>query len=57
MSAHRSVVPGLLAGEECRAAIAAAEASGFEAMGPRYPDAYRNNDRAVVDDAGLAARL
>ncbi len=54
---HRTVLPGMLTTAECRAAIAAAEAGGFEAMGSRYPDRYRNNDRAVVDDAGLAARL
>jgi WD40 repeat protein len=54
---HRAVFPAMLTPQECRATIAAAEAGGFEAMGPRYPDAYRNNDRALLDDAGLADRL
>ena len=54
---HREIVPGVLTRGECREAIAAAEAVGFEAMGPRYPDDYRNNDRALLDDPELAARL
>lgn len=53
----RWVVPNVLTREECRDTIDAAEATGFEAMGPRYPDGYRNNDRALLDDASLAAKL
>ncbi len=51
------ILPSVLSPAECRRAIAAAETHGFEAMGPRYPDGYRNNDRLVVDDPALAARL
>ncbi len=57
MPSLRLVVPGLFSAEECVATIAAAERAGFEAMGSRYPDAYRNNDRGVLDHAGLAATL
>jgi WD40 repeat protein len=51
------LLPGALSESECVETIAAAERHGFEAMGPRYPAGYRNNDRAVVDDAKLAERL
>ncbi len=53
----RVLLPGVLSREECVAAIDAAETSGFEAMERRYPSGYRDNDRAVRDDAALAARL
>jgi len=53
----RRVVPCVLTRDECRQTIAAAEAKGFEGMGPRYPGGYRNNDRALLDDKALAARL
>ncbi len=48
---------GVLSLGECVEVISGAERAGFEAMGGRYPDGYRNNDRLVVDDPGLAARL
>jgi hypothetical protein len=54
---HREVFPGALSRDECRAAIAGAQKRGFEAMGARYPDRYRNNDRALLDDPDLAQRL
>jgi len=53
----RDLIPGVLSRGECAETIACAEAGGFEAMGPRYPSGYRNNDRAVVDDPTLAAKL
>lgn len=52
-----AVFPNVLSRVECRDAIAAAEARGFEAMGGRYPAGYRDNDRAVRDDPALAAQL
>ncbi len=42
---------------ECEALISAAEATGFSATGLLYPADYRNNDRLVIDDEGLAAAL
>ena len=53
----RALFAGTLTREECLEAIAAAEGRGFEAMGARYPNDYRNNDRALLDDAALAAKL
>jgi predicted 2-oxoglutarate/Fe(II)-dependent dioxygenase YbiX len=53
----RALIPSVLTREECAEAIASAEACGFEAMGARYPGDYRNNDRALLDDAALAGRL
>lgn len=54
---HRALVPGTLTRDECARTIAEAEGRGFDAMGSRYPNGYRNNDRALLDDAALAARL
>lgn len=53
----RAVFPSVMTREECGQMIAAAEARGFEPMGARYPDDYRNNDRALLDDEALATRL
>lgn len=50
-------IPGVLTREECLQTIAQVEGRGFEPMGARYPDGYRNNDRALLDDEGLAAEL
>ena len=43
--------------DECRRLIATVTAAGFRPMGVDYPPGYRNNDRAVLDDAELAAAL
>lgn len=51
------LLPGVLSPQECRAWIAAAEARGFEPTGGAYPPSYRDNDRLVQDDPGLAAAL
>jgi WD40 repeat protein len=50
-------VRGVLSAGECAALVEAAERSGFEKMGGDYPGGYRNNDRAIRDDAELAASL
>lgn len=51
------VVPGFLSRQECRQLTDAAQARGFAAAGSDYPPSYRNNDRQVLDDPALAARL
>jgi len=50
-------LPGLVSAEWCRNAIARIEATGLAPTGAQYPDGYRNNDRAVFDDAALAASI
>lgn len=52
-----SLLHEVLDAQERRAALARAQWVGFEAMGRHYPPGYRDNDRAVFDDAQLAARL
>ncbi|MBF5045853.1 MULTISPECIES: 2OG-Fe(II) oxygenase [Myxococcaceae] len=42
---------------ECAEVISEAEAAHFSATGRDYPPSYRDNDRLVRDDAGLAERL
>ena len=51
------VIPGFLSDDECRQLIAQSEARGFAAADSDYPPSYRNNDRQVLDDPALAARL
>ena len=51
------VIPEFLSGDECRRLIAQSEARGFGAADTDYPPSYRNNDRQVLDDPALAARL
>jgi predicted 2-oxoglutarate/Fe(II)-dependent dioxygenase YbiX len=48
---------GVLSFDECAEVIHRAESAGFEAMGRCYPSGYRNNDRLVIDDPALGARL
>lgn len=51
------VVHRFLSDTECLQLIAASEARGFYQAGDDYPPSYRNNDRQVVDDPGLARQL
>ena len=51
------VIPAFLSDDECRQLIAQSEARGFAAADSDYPPSYRNNDRQVLDDPALAARL
>lgn len=51
------VFEDFLSPAECRALIERAEQTGFRAASDDYPPSYRNNDRLVIDDASLAARL
>lgn len=41
----------------CDEVLADVTRRGFDATGEHYPRTYRNNDRLVFDDAGLATRL
>jgi WD40 repeat protein len=41
----------------CRALVEASTTAGFLPTGGTYPPSYRDNDRLVVDDRDLAARL
>ena len=52
-----TLVAGFLSRAECRELIARAEGRGFRSPEPEYPPSYRNNDRQVLDDPALAARL
>jgi hypothetical protein len=52
-----TLVAGFLSREECRELIGCAEGRGFRSPAPEYPPSYRNNDRQVLDDPALAARL
>ncbi len=47
----------MLTAKECLELQARAEGIGFEEMGDRYPEAYRNNRRVVIDDNELAHKL
>lgn len=51
------VIPAFLSDDECRQLITQSEARGFSAADSDYPPSYRNNDRQVLDDPALAARL
>ncbi|MEO0474481.1 MAG: 2OG-Fe(II) oxygenase [Planctomycetota bacterium] len=46
-----------LADDEAEAHIRMASARGYEAADRAYPPSYRNNDRLVLDDKGMAAEL
>lgn len=50
-------IPGFLSPAECRELICAAEDRGFRSAELDYPPSYRNNDRQVLNDPALAARL
>jgi hypothetical protein len=49
-----AVIDGFLTREECAGLVVRAEAVGFGSASPLYPPTYRNNDRLVMDDAGIA---
>ena len=51
------LIPGFLSPAECRELISAAEDRGFRSAELDYPPSYRNNDRQVLNDPDLAARL
>lgn len=51
------VVHDFLSSDECDALVADAERRGFTSAGPDYPPSYRDNDRLVVDQPGLAHAL
>ena len=51
------LIPGFLSKAECAALIEAAEGRGFSSAELDYPPSYRNNDRQVLTDVHLAARL
>jgi WD40 repeat protein len=48
---------GALSPDECAAQVEALEALGYGPTGASYPPSYRDNDRLVLDDAGLANEL
>jgi predicted 2-oxoglutarate/Fe(II)-dependent dioxygenase YbiX len=51
------LIQHFISASECRALIEAAEHRGFNSAELDYPPSYRNNDRQVLDDEQLAARL
>lgn len=51
------MVPNAIDASFCSSLLNDVQARGFSATGLCYPDAYRNNDRSVFDDAKLAAQL
>jgi hypothetical protein len=51
------LVPSAVNGARCTQLLRELDARGFARTGELYPDDYRNNDRVVFDDAGLAAEL
>ncbi|MBC6698237.1 2OG-Fe(II) oxygenase [Hymenobacter puniceus] len=51
------VVPGAFTATECQALLADFAHEGFQTARTHYPTYYRNNDRLVVDNPALAARL
>lgn len=51
------VVHDFLSPAECLALIAQGEAAGFQSAESDYPPSYRNNERLVLDDDGLATAL
>lgn len=48
---------GALSPDECAQQVEALEALGYAPTGATYPPSYRDNDRLVLDDAGLADEL
>lgn len=52
-----TLLEAVLSTAECDALLGRAEALGFAPTGKAYPARYRDNDRGVFDDAGLAAWL
>ena len=52
-----TLIVDFLSPDECQALIAQLEAAGIGATAALYPPSYRNNDRLVLDDSDLAARL
>lgn len=52
-----ALLHGALSPDECVLRIEALEALGFGPTGASYPPSYRDNDRLVLDDAGLADEL
>lgn len=50
-------IPSIVDGARCTQLLRDLDARGFQRTGEQYPDDYRNNDRLVFDDAGLAAEL
>jgi hypothetical protein len=51
------LIPSVVSGARCTQLLRDLDARGFARTGDLYPDDYRNNDRLVFDDAGLAAEL
>lgn len=51
------LLPNIVTGARCTQLLRDLDARGFSRTGELYPDDYRNNDRLVFDDAGLAAEL
>jgi predicted 2-oxoglutarate/Fe(II)-dependent dioxygenase YbiX len=51
------LIPSFLSKAECNALIEAAERRGFSSAELDYPPSYRNNDRQVLTEEQLAARL
>ncbi|RTQ48922.1 hypothetical protein EJV47_15120 [Hymenobacter gummosus] len=51
------VIPRLFSPAECAALLAEPQRRAFASSAANYPTYYRNNERCVVDDAALAARL
>ncbi|MFZ6755625.1 2OG-Fe(II) oxygenase [Undibacterium sp. Ji50W] len=51
------LIHDFLSAEECQHYIVLAENTGFQSAETDYPPSYRNNDRLVVDNPLLAARL
>ncbi len=48
------VIPNFLSRSECQAMIALSDSRGFASAETDYPPSYRNNERQVIDDSGLA---
>lgn len=51
------VVDQVLSAQECQDIIHTAENAGFMDASEAYPPTYRNNDRQLLDDPALAARM
>jgi predicted 2-oxoglutarate/Fe(II)-dependent dioxygenase YbiX len=52
-----ALLPTAVSAARCAELVAQATGTGFAKTGGAYPPGYRNNDRLVVDDPGLAAEL
>ncbi|MGO4701297.1 2OG-Fe(II) oxygenase [Dyella sp. 2RAB6] len=52
-----ALIQDFLSAAECKTLIAEAEERGFASAELDYPPSYRNNDRQVLDDQGLAGSL